>query len=190
LTLATASAFAHDPGLSAVEVKLEGSKAVARLTFARNEIAMISPMDADRDGQITHLEFDAARGRLESLAKESFALSAGGMASPPTTVAVSLADGDAIHFDLEFPPPQGSSLTLRSLLIGKLPRGHRQFLELRDAEGNIQAQRMLDASNDSFEFQISQKRSHALWGFLSLVVALLLAGGYRAYKSYSSSKKV
>src|SRR5262245_2315272 len=62
LILATAFAFAHDPGLSAADVKLDGNKAVARLTFARNEIATIAPMDADHDGRITQPEFDAARG--------------------------------------------------------------------------------------------------------------------------------
>src|SRR5262249_49166185 len=111
----------------------------------------------------------------------------------PSTVAVSLDEGDAIHFDLEFPPPQGSSLTLRSLLIHKLPRGHRQFLALRDAEGAIQAQRMLDVDNDSFEFRISQTRLSAFWWFLLLGVALLSVGVYSAYKNYrthSSSKKI
>src|SRR5262245_17346997 len=51
--LATASAFAHDPGLSAAEVRLDGNKAVARLTFARDDIEMVAPMDADRDGRVT-----------------------------------------------------------------------------------------------------------------------------------------
>lgn len=179
--LAAASAFAHDPGLSAVEVKLDGDKAVARLTFARDEIATIAPMDADRDGLITQSEFDAARARLESLAKESIVWSDAGEAVSPVSAAVSLDDSGAIHFDLEFPPPQGSSLTLRSLLIDKLPRGHRQFLALRDAKGNIQAQRMLDASGNSFEcdlaaLQISRTRPHAFWGFLPLGVEHILLG--------------
>jgi hydrogenase/urease accessory protein HupE len=181
MILATASVFAHDPGLSAVEVNFDGNKAVARLTFARDEIAGIAPMDADRDGRITQPEFDAARPRLEALAKESFALSVAGEGTSPATVAVSLDDSGAIHFNLEFPLPQGSSLTLRSLLIDKLPRGHRQFLALRDAKGNIQAQRMLDATNSSFEcdlaaLQISQTRQGAFWGFLPLGVEHILLG--------------
>jgi hydrogenase/urease accessory protein HupE len=181
MILAAASAFAHDPGLSAVEVNIDGNKAVARLTFARDEIAAISPMDADRDGRITQPEFDAARPRLESIAKESFAMSVGGESASPATVAVSLDDSGAIHFDLEFPLTQGTSLTLRSLLIDKLPRGHRQFLALRDANGKIQAQRMLDAANNSFEcdlaaLRISQTRPSAFWGFLPLGVEHILLG--------------
>ncbi|HEX5083473.1 MAG TPA: HupE/UreJ family protein [Blastocatellia bacterium] len=181
MILAAVSAFAHDPGLSAAEVKLDGGKAAVRLTFARDEVATIAPMDADRDGQVSGQEFDVARARLESLAKESFVLSAGGHETPPATVAVSIDDSGAIHFDLEFPPPQGSGLTLRSLLIDKLPRGHRQFLAVRDAEGNVQAQRMLDAADDSFEMdltalQISQTRPRPLWGFLPLGIEHILLG--------------
>jgi hydrogenase/urease accessory protein HupE len=181
MVLAATSAFAHDPGLSAAEVKLDGKKAVARLTFARADIAMIAPMDADLDGRITQLEFDAARTGLESLAKESFALIVDGHGVSPMTVAVSLDEGDAIHFDLEYPPLQGSTLTLRSVLIDKLPRGHRQFLELRDAGGNTQARRMLDASNNSIEcnlaeFLSSQNRPHAFWGFLPLGIEHILLG--------------
>jgi hydrogenase/urease accessory protein HupE len=181
MILAAASAFAHDPGLSAVDVRVDGNNAVARLTFARDEIAMIAPMDADRDGGITQPEFDAARSRLESLAKESFALSVDGKGASPAAVAVSLDDSGAIHFDLEFPLPQGSGLTLRSLLIDKLARGHRQFLALRDAKGNIQAQRMLDATNSSFELnlaalQISQLRPRAFWDFFPLGIEHILLG--------------
>jgi hydrogenase/urease accessory protein HupE len=179
--LAAAPAFAHDPGLSAAEVKLDGNKAVVRLTFSRDEIAMIAPMDADRDGLVTRPEFEAVEGNLESLAKKSFALSVAGEEASPATVAVGLDESGAIHFDLEFLLPPGSTLTLRSLLIDKLPRGHRQFLTLRDAKGNALGQRMLDAANNSFELNLAalpipRTRPHAFWGFLPLGVEHILLG--------------
>jgi hydrogenase/urease accessory protein HupE len=181
MILATASAFAHDPGLSAAEVRLDGNRAVARLTFARDDIERVAPMDADRDGRVTQPEFKVVEGRLESLAKESFALSVDGEEASPSTVAVGLDESGAVHFELEFPLPQGSRLNLRSLLIDKLPRGHRQFLALRDAKGNMLVQRTLDAAADSFEINlaelpISQSRPHAFWGFLPLGVEHILLG--------------
>src|SRR5262245_15948228 len=181
MILATASAFAHDPGLSAAEVRLDGNKAVARLTFSRVDIATIAPMDADRDGRITQPEFESVEGSLETLAKASFALSVDGEEASPSTVAVGLDESGAVHFDLEFLFPPGSKLTLRSLLIDKLPRGHRQFLALRDAKGNTLGQRMLDAANNSFEcdlaaLPISQSRPHTFWGFLPLGVEHILLG--------------
>jgi hydrogenase/urease accessory protein HupE len=162
-------------------MKIYGNKALARLTFARDDIAMIAPMDADRDGRITRPEFDAAHPRLESLARDSFALTADGEEASPSAVSVGFDESAAIHFDLEFPLPRGSKLNLRSLLIDKLPRGHRQLLTLRDAAGNAQAQRMLDAANNSFEYDlaslpISQTRPRAFPGFLLLGVEHILLG--------------
>ncbi len=181
MILATASAFAHDPGLSSARLKLDGEKIVARLTFSRDEIAIIEPMDADRDGTINKSEFDAALPRLESLARGSFALSLDGTELSPASVETSLDESAAIHFDLSFTAARGSRLIIRSLLIDKLARGHRQFLSLLD-EGEItHAQRMLDASNNSFECDLaalpfSQSRPHAFWGFLSLGVEHILLG--------------
>jgi hydrogenase/urease accessory protein HupE len=179
--MATASAFAHDPGLSAFEMKIYGNKALARLTFACEDIATIAPMDVDRDGRITRPEFEAAQARLESLSRESFALTIDGEEASPSMVSVGFDESSAIHFDLEFPLPRESKLSLRSLLIDKLPRGHRQFMTLRDAAGNAQAQRMLDAANNSFEydmasFPISQTRPRAFLGFLLLGVEHILLG--------------
>jgi hydrogenase/urease accessory protein HupE len=120
-------------------------------------------------------------GRLKSLAKESFALSVDGEEASPSAVAVGLDESSAVHFELEFTLPQGAKLSLRSLLIGKLPRGHRQFLALRDVKGDSLGQRTLDASNNSFEcdlaaLPISQMRPHAFWGFILLGVEHILLG--------------
>ncbi|HKQ75403.1 MAG TPA: HupE/UreJ family protein [Blastocatellia bacterium] len=181
MILAAASALAHDPGLSSARLKLDGNKTAARLTFARDEIAIIAPMDTDSDGRITQSEFDAALPRLESLAKESFLLNLDGNDLSPASVAVSIDESAAIHFDLEFLPAQGSRLVFRSLLIEKFPRGHRQFLSLLDAGENTHAQRMLDATNNSFEcdlatLPISLSRPHAFGGFLLLGIEHILLG--------------
>jgi len=181
IVLAATSVFAHDPGLSSAEVKLEGNEAVARITFARGDIATIAPLDADRDGQVTNAEFDAARPQLEALAKQSFTLLIDDHDVSPRTVAVSLDETGAVHLDLAYPISAGVKLTLRSNLLDKLPRGHRQFLELRDAGGNTQGQRMLDASGNTFTCDLavilsSQGRPHAFWGFLKLGIEHILLG--------------
>lgn len=177
IVLAAATAFAHDPGLSAAELKIDRNKIDVRLTFARDEIAMIAPMGAD----------------LESLAKESFAISVDSKNVAPVAVAVTPGESNAIHFDLQFAAHEAAKLVLRSPLIGKLARGHRQFLSLRDADGNVLEQRMLDAANNSFERGLAASRTHPqsfraflllgvehiLLGFdhLAFLLALLIVGG-------------
>ncbi|MGE3440984.1 MAG: HupE/UreJ family protein, partial [Blastocatellales bacterium] len=165
IILAAATAFAHDPGLSAADLTLDGDKLTARLTFSRDEIAMIAPMEAS----------------LESLAKESFAISVDGKDAAPTAVAVNLGESNAIHFDLKFVAPEASKIILRSLLIGKLARGHRQLLSLRDADGKVLEQRMLDAASNSIEcdpasLAASQSRPQSFWAFLLLGVEHILLG--------------
>ncbi len=196
IIVAGPAAFAHDPGLSYAELKFAGDKLIAQITFSRDEIAVIAPMDADGDGQITQLEFGAARARLESLARESFALNVDGSEIAATELSVRLGESNAILFDLQYFAPQGSKLVIRSSLFDKLARGHRQFLSLRGADGGVFGERMLDATNNSFECDLaallaSQTRwrrfrefsllgvEHILLGFdhLAFLLALLIAGG-------------
>ena len=65
---------AHDPGLSAADVRIEASKVVANLTLARADVETIVGIDSDRDGEITPVEFDAARPGLEALAASALEL--------------------------------------------------------------------------------------------------------------------
>lgn len=181
LILAAASAYAHDPGLSAADLKVHEKTITAQLTFARAEIDMIAALDADRDGQITQSELDLARAGVETLARESFALYADGVALTPTMVAVTLGDSNAIHFDLQFAALRASKFVTRSLLLDKLARGHRQFLSVRDASGNVLKQQMLDATNNSVECDLSaiafsQSRPQSFWAFLPLGVEHILLG--------------
>jgi hydrogenase/urease accessory protein HupE len=181
MALAASRALAHDPGLSAADVKIDGKELTARISFARAEIALIAAIDADHDGQVTQSELETARARVESLAKGSFVVSADGKDLPPAAVAVSLGESNAIQFDLTFETPHAGTFTLRSTLFDRLARGHRQFLSLRDAGGNVRKQQMLDAANNTAEFDLastvsSQSRPQSFWAFLLLGVEHILTG--------------
>jgi hydrogenase/urease accessory protein HupE len=194
--LAAVSTFAHDPGLSVAEIKLEESRLEARLTFAREEIAALVPMDSDHDGQITQAEFDATRAQLEEMAIQSFIVSVGGRDLPPTKVSSILGDSNALHLNLIFPATVEGRLGISAPLLARLARGHRQFLTIRDATGKTLSEKMLDANNSSFESDVAalidrhhrpQSFSeffmlgieHILMGFdhLAFLFALLIIGG-------------
>src|SRR5262249_44758873 len=51
--------------------------------------------------------------------------------------------------------PASDRVTIRSLLLGKLPRGHRQFLTVRDDQGTVLGEQMLDAMHNELTLQIS-----------------------------------
>jgi hydrogenase/urease accessory protein HupE len=193
LIVAAAAALAHDPGLSAVDLKPEGATLNVHLAFARADIETRISLDADRDGQVSVAELDAARPALEALGRDAIAPRVDGRPLVPAEIAVRADDSNAIQFDLRFDGAAGARLQLESRLIGQLALGHKQFLTVRGANGEARGARLLDARNNSYELDLAAiaERPSTFSGFLTLgiehiligfdhiafLLALLLAGG-------------
>ena len=128
------AAFAHDPGLSAAVLKLNGERVEVHLTYARADIELLVPLDTDRDGIVTASEFTQAKPQLESLAAETIFISANDHAVPVSFNVVELDDSNGVHFRFSFIRPKDASFVLQSNLIERLPRGHRQYVELIGGE--------------------------------------------------------
>ncbi len=130
---------AHDPGLSAAEIVLTGDGLSARLTFARAEIeSIIAPVSEEA---------------LERLARSSLTLTGGESTLTPRSVGVEVDASDAVHFTLDFAPTPASSITVRSTLIERLPRGHRPYVTVRTRTGEQLTETILDASRSSIEIE-------------------------------------
>ncbi len=130
LIVAVASAFAHDPGLSGAVLKMEGGRINAHLTFARADIESLVTMDANRDGKITEAEFAQAKPQLQVLAAEAVGVAVAGQSLQTEINSIELDDGNGVRFNFSFARPTGETFTIESKLIERLPRGHRQYLEL------------------------------------------------------------
>jgi hypothetical protein len=136
LTLAT-SASAHDPGLSSLRLNVSADHLTANLTFSRSELA---PFVSISD-----------RAALERLGSSLIEIESGGSPLPCHIEAIELDDSsNAIHFTLTFPAPRGSLISVRSMLLGRLALGHRQFASLVDADGRVLHEGLLDAQNCEF----------------------------------------
>lgn len=194
VVVAVTKAFAHDPGLSAAVMKIHGNRVDAHLTYARADIELLVPVDADRDGVISATEFAQAKSQLESLAAEAIAVTANGQSVPVAVSGVELDDSNGVHFHFSFIKPEGEPFVLQSTLIERLPRGHRQYVELIGGEKLI-GSKMLMAGTTSYQptaaalneaAQVSQSfweffklgLEHIAFGFdhLAFLFALLLAG--------------
>lgn len=193
LIVAVAIAFAHDPGLSAAALKLNGDRVEAHLTYARADVELLAPMDADRDGNVTAAEFAQARPQLESLAATAITISANNQPIPFVVNGVELDDSNGVHFRFSFAKPE--AFTFQSNLIERLPRGHRQYVELIGGEKLI-GSKMLTAGATSYQPTAAALTEaakagqsfreffvlgleHIAFGFdhLAFLFALLLAGG-------------
>jgi len=193
--VAVLSTFAHDPGLSYVELNIGAKQTSVKLTFARQEIAAIVPIDTDQDSQITQTEIDAARAQMEELARRAIVINVDGRDLQPTSVSAFLGDSNALHLNLLYPALIEGQLKISAPLLGKLARGHRQFLTVYDQAGRKLSEKLLDAHNNQFESGLASLSSpndrpnafrqffwlgveHILSGFdhLAFLFALLIVG--------------
>src|SRR5215471_7838116 len=64
------AAWAHDPGLSIATATIVNGTLQLQLGISRSDIQRFVMLDANRDGQVTEPEFQAALPRLEEIAAE------------------------------------------------------------------------------------------------------------------------
>ncbi|MGH8639256.1 MAG: HupE/UreJ family protein [Burkholderiales bacterium] len=152
--------FAHDPGLSALDVHVTATRIIATLSLA--------PPDAEAAARVE-------AGDVRQFALNAIEIQAGGVALAGT---VHQGGSTAPAVTIEFERPPGSTLTVKSIVPGRLPRGHRQLLTVRDIDGRLLTERMLDARTDMVEIDLgSRQPSHRAARFAALGVAHIL-GGY------------
>jgi hydrogenase/urease accessory protein HupE len=187
---------AHDPGLSFVDLRVEDARVLATLTCAYPDIGAIYPMDRDLDGKISPSEVELFRPRVEALTRAALELTQDGEVLSPSEVAVQWEEETRAFFlSIVFPRSPGRKLHLRSAILERLPRGHRQLISVKDANGKALLERVLDVRNDSLEVDLGEAAppagpataleflklgvEHIFTGYdhLAFLFALLITGG-------------
>ncbi len=185
LALSWLPVLAHDPGLSNVDVKLERNRLTALLVYNYVDIEGAVMVDKDMDRTITPEEFKAAKSQLEELARNAIIVNIDGSAVQPSETQVRIAkaeDGrDTAYFSLVYPGTPLSALIVKSNLMDKLSRGHREYFKLTNAAGGTIAERLLDANNATAEVTAGELsaalgRWHTFKQFLILGIEHILLG--------------
>ena len=185
LTLCVSPALAHDPGLSNVDLKLESNRLTALLVYNYVDIEGAVLVDKNLDRTITPEEFNAAKSQLEELARNAIIVNIDGTARQPSEVQVRIAKAeegrDTAYFSLVYPGTPLSALVIKSNLMDKLSRGHREYFRLTNAAGNTIAERLLDANNTTAEVTTGELsaalgRWHTFKQFLLLGFEHILLG--------------
>jgi hydrogenase/urease accessory protein HupE len=181
-----APVFAHDPGLSNVDVKIEGNRLTALLVYNAVDIEGAVPVDKDLNRTITPEEFTAAKAQLEDLARNALIVNVDGVVVQPSEVQVRIAkapeDGrETTYFSLVYAAAPSSALIIKSNLMDKLSRGHREYFRLTNTAGNTIAERLLDANNTTAEVSAGELsaalgRWHTFKQFLLLGIEHILLG--------------
>ena len=150
--------LAHNPGLSSLELKVDESWIEATLTYAFADAEALVLLDANHDGYAVQAEIDAARSPAAMLAKSALELTLEGASLTPSNVAVSVDDQNAVRWTITYGRGPGKSLSVRSPLIGKFARGHRQFLTVKDMLGTVLLERMLDEKSLAVAVDLTEAR--------------------------------
>jgi hydrogenase/urease accessory protein HupE len=170
LTLLSATALAHDPGLSAAEVRVSGDRIVAEVGFAPQDLAGIQQLDSN----LLTIADDRGKLALRSVTRKP-------------------SDSNSVHFLLEFSNANSATeLRISAPVLANLPRGHKQFCSIYDQQ--LVAERMLSAESNNFTIDLRSAYTagdtsifrflflgveHILTGYdhLAFLLALLLGGG-------------
>jgi len=172
------TAHAHDPGLSSMAVKLNGSRLEAVATFARKDIESLIDLPATQSN-----EHGPERGGLQEFARGILAVETAGLRLEPADARARLDDQGNVEFRLNFVADAGGPLELRSCLLPRLPLGHRQFLSVTDESGATVLDRLLGKGADTASIlpqagrhpEAAEDRTSAA-GFLALGVKHILTG--------------
>jgi hydrogenase/urease accessory protein HupE len=148
------SAQAHDPGLSTAALKVFPDRLEAEVTFARADIEALVPLDQDRDGKVSQLEWDSAQPQLEKLSREALKVLMNGDPVVITGSDFQLDENNNFRISGVFPSRSAKALKIESPLIPRLARGHRQFMTLVDEQGAPLAEELLSADQNVKELSL------------------------------------
>jgi hydrogenase/urease accessory protein HupE len=151
--LFSVTALAHDPGLSAAEVRILSDRIVAEVSFA--------PLDLQRLQHVGSNDYIAEHLLIIKSDQEILKL---------RNFSVQATDANSIHFILEFPNSHAAELHLSAIALEHLPRGHKQFLSVRDREGNPLTERMLSAESKDLTITLQTNSASNSEGFLRFLV--------------------
>jgi len=154
LTVLSVTTLAHDPGLSAAEVRILSDRIVAEVSFAA--------VDVD-----------------SKIAEHLLEIKAGEQILQLRNITIQTPDANNIHFILEFPNSPATELHLSAVALEHLPRGHKQFLSVRDGAGKLLAERMLSAESKDLTITIttnSGSSSERFFRFLTLGIEHIFTG--------------
>src|SRR5262245_46335732 len=153
LTIMSSTALAHDPGLSAAEVRILADRVVAEVSF--------SPVDWEKVQQLD--------SNLLAIASKQGPLELRSFNRKPS-------DANSVHFVLEFANPSGTELRISAPTLANLPRGHKQFDSVYDQENKLLAERMLSGESRDITIALQgvSANGSSVWRFLVLGIEHIL----------------
>jgi hypothetical protein len=168
LLLCAKAVLAHDPGLSVLDVSVSRDGIWLSLSIAEADIAQLAP---GPEAEVLQ--------RLSRRAGQALRVSLDGRALAPVVSDAVMDDGGArIQFTFAMTSREESQrLSVESDIPKQALRGHRQLISVT-VDGQLAAERLLDAASDSVVVDVEAPPRPATrgWSFLVLGVRHILSG--------------
>jgi len=176
LLLISPAAWAHDPGLSGANGRLQDNRLELTVSFAIRDAGYLAPLDANNDGVVTPDEFAAGKQRLAEVVASHCEVKFDGLPAKPEITGCQQDDAKNVSIRLDFPAEHAGQLELNFQVIELLPFGHRMFFSLSDAAGKTLDERLLSANAETVSVQLDksaappEKTAHTLTEFILMGV--------------------
>jgi hydrogenase/urease accessory protein HupE len=175
---------AHDPGLSSLTIRQRANGLEATLTLAVRDAAQLARLNDDRDGVVSQVEFARSQSQLEAAVARQLLIAGDRRVLKVQSIRSHLDEKNNVEVHLDFRPITFSGLEIQSNLIAALPRGHRQYLQVRDSGGGTVFEGLLSATEDraTAEFAVpnasvaARETVSSFGNFLILGVKHILTG--------------
>jgi hydrogenase/urease accessory protein HupE len=153
--LLSGGAQAHDPGLSAVEVRVFTDRIVADVSFAPTDLEGVQQPGSS----FLTIYADGKALELRSFSRSS-------------------PDQNSVHFLFEFSSSNATELRVSAPVLATLPRGHKQFCSVYDEDNRVLAERMLtgDATDLAVDLRSTFRADSSILGFVVLGLEHILTG--------------
>ena len=168
-------ALAHDVGLSTAVIRLQPGDVVATVSFAVRDINALADLDADHDGAVTQVEFDAGQERVNVVLSAGCIVSNATSRVKPASVHGRLDGADNVETTLVFPASKSGGGEISFPAISALSVGHRMFVRLVGLSGETLAEQLITRDSPPIALPItvgtiesSPQAPHTFTGFLWL----------------------
>jgi len=165
------AAKAHDPGLSAIRVRLRSAEIDVQLSFASNDLE--NALKSNGRG-VQEILRDPM---LEAFGQDALELKIDDRPLSMRSIETHADEFGSVIFQLVYDRNPGSDLRVVSHTLNLLSRGHRQYVSVVDEKGNKAGEKVLNASDCQLDVEVSSATQHStLLQFVGLGVEHILAG--------------
>ena len=152
-------AQAHPPGLSSMDVTINSTDLLIKVTFSTQDIEAIVPMDFDRDAEVTAEELTQAKPKIADLVDAKLEVIIDDKISHPIeSWRVEFDNQNNAHVELIYRAHPEENLKIDSLLLKMFADGHQQFVTLRKDSGEVLAEKMLKKDDASLSLDLNIDR--------------------------------